>query len=191
MSNGTLSVIQHVSTNIRQARVAKGWSQEKLAELAGVSRRMLVNIEAGENNASIATVDKLAGALGLTFAEAVRPPMPVPELALPLRIWKGAHTDSHASLMETIPRPGMVFELWHWQLGPGDGYRAEPDAPGCHEMLYVYRGTLEVVLPDRRAMLAAGQALSFASDIPYDYLNAGDDTVAFTKSIIMVPLPQP
>ncbi|WP_239688875.1 helix-turn-helix domain-containing protein [Aquitalea magnusonii] len=55
MSNGSLEVMQNVSANLRQARQQQGYSQERLAERAGISRRMLVNIEAGESNASIAT----------------------------------------------------------------------------------------------------------------------------------------
>ena len=42
------SVLQHVSLNVRRLRHAAGLSQGALAEISGVSRRMLVAIEAGE-----------------------------------------------------------------------------------------------------------------------------------------------
>ena len=41
------SVLQHVSHNVRRLRQAAGLSQSALAECSGVSRRMLVAIEAG------------------------------------------------------------------------------------------------------------------------------------------------
>ncbi|HXR00988.1 MAG TPA: helix-turn-helix transcriptional regulator, partial [Pseudomonas sp.] len=42
------SVLQHVSLNVRRLRHAADLSQSALSEKSGVSRRMLVAIEAGE-----------------------------------------------------------------------------------------------------------------------------------------------
>jgi len=188
MSNGSLEVIQNVSANLRQARLQQGYSQERLAELAGISRRMLVNIEAGESNASIATVDKLASVLGLAFAEVVRPPLlPASTRNLPLRIWQGVQADSHATLLESVPQPGMVLELWRWQLAAGDSYHAEADAPGCNEIIYVLEGALDITLPQQQYHLAQGQSLAFASDQLYSFHNHGEQLCSFTKTILMVP----
>ncbi|PXX46278.1 helix-turn-helix domain-containing protein [Aquitalea magnusonii] len=190
MSNGSLEVMQNVSANLRQARQQQGYSQERLAERAGISRRMLVNIEAGESNASIATVDKLASALGLSFAEVVRPP-PLADKGpgLPLRIWQGERADSHASLLESLAMPGMTMELWRWQLAAGDSYLAEADAPGCQELLYVLAGQLQLQLPlqQQTHVLQAGQSLAFALDQPCSYHNLGAEPCTFTKSVLMVP----
>jgi len=187
-ANGSLEVMQNVAANLRQARLQGGVSQERLAEMAGISRRMLVNIEAGESNASIATVDKLASALGLSFADVVRPPaMTGREAALPLRIWQGVQADSHASLLESVVKPGMTLELWRWQLAAGDSYYAEADAPGCHEVLYVLEGQLEVQLSQQHHVLQPGQSLTFASDQVYSYHNRTALACAFTKNILMYP----
>ncbi|UNK47803.1 helix-turn-helix domain-containing protein [Arthrobacter sulfonylureivorans] len=51
---------------IREARHQHGWSQETLAEQAGVSRPTIARVEAG-NDISTATLAKIAEALGLTF----------------------------------------------------------------------------------------------------------------------------
>jgi transcriptional regulator with XRE-family HTH domain len=191
MNNGSLEVMQNVSANLRLARQQQGYSQERLAELAGISRRMLVNIEAGESNASIATIDKLASALGMSFAEVVRPPLMLADkgLGLPLRIWQGVQADSHGSLLESVVKPGMTLELWRWQLAVGDSYHAEADALGCHEVLYVLDGQLELQLPQQqqRHVLQAGQSLTFALDQVYCYHNPGMVVCAFTKSILMYP----
>ena len=187
-ANGSLEVMQNVADNLRQARLQQGYSQEVLAGRAGISRRMLVNIEAGESNASIATVDKLASALGLSFVDVVRPASLAGQAqALPLRIWQGEQADSHASLLESVVKPGITLELWRWQLAAGDSYRAEADAPGCHEVLYVLEGCLEVQLAQQSHTLQAGQTLTFASDQVYSYHNRGLLACAFTKNILMVP----
>lgn len=186
MSNGQLQVIQNVSANLRQARQQQGWSQERLASEAGISRRMLVNIEAGESNVSIATVDRLANALGLAFAEVVRPPQAGRQQAnAPLRIWQGNHPDSHATLLHSLPQPGLTVELWQWQLAQEDCYVAEPDPAGSHEMLYVFEGELTVEVQGKLHQLGSGQSLSFATDTDYVYRNSGAGMLRFTKTMIM------
>lgn len=50
---------------IRDARDALGWSQEELADHAGVSRPTIARIERGDD-VSTATLVKVSAALGLT-----------------------------------------------------------------------------------------------------------------------------
>lgn len=55
-----------LAESIREARHQRGWSQETLAEQAGVSRPTIARVEAG-NDISTATLAKVAEALGLTL----------------------------------------------------------------------------------------------------------------------------
>ena len=48
---------------LRQLRTARKLSQEKLAALAGLHRTFVSMVERGERNVTIATIEKLAGAL--------------------------------------------------------------------------------------------------------------------------------
>ena len=50
---------------IREARKAKGISQEALAELAGIDRSYMGGIERGEHNLAIMNLLKIADALGV------------------------------------------------------------------------------------------------------------------------------
>ncbi|MDH0665871.1 helix-turn-helix domain-containing protein, partial [Pseudomonas sp. GD03858] len=68
------SVLQHVSQNVRRLRGDAGLSQAALAERSGVSRRMLVAIEAGEKNVSLTTLDLIAEALGVAFSTLIQAP---------------------------------------------------------------------------------------------------------------------
>lgn len=49
---------------IRLARLTREWSQQQLAEAAGVSRPTVARMEGGED-VSTATLEKVAAALGL------------------------------------------------------------------------------------------------------------------------------
>ena len=54
---------------IRNFRTAKGWSQEKLAELSGCHHTYIGQIERGEKNATIESVEKISLALNISMAK--------------------------------------------------------------------------------------------------------------------------
>ncbi len=55
------------SMNIKKLRLEKGWSQEQLAEISGVSGRTIQRIEKGEK-AGLESQNALAAAFGLTLS---------------------------------------------------------------------------------------------------------------------------
>jgi transcriptional regulator with XRE-family HTH domain len=71
--NEVLSVL---GTRVREARAAKGWSQERLAEAAGLHRTYIGGIERGERNVSILNIAKIARVLGKTPADLVSERVP-------------------------------------------------------------------------------------------------------------------
>ncbi len=69
MQRATCSPVRLVDMNtIRQARVAKGWSQQQLAEAAQLSRVTVQRIERGSTHMTQETAASLGAALGLDGA---------------------------------------------------------------------------------------------------------------------------
>ncbi len=67
--------ISEIMRVLRAARALAGLSQEEVAELAGVSRQIVVRIEQGQNNVLVEAVDKVRMALeskGVAFIDATR-----------------------------------------------------------------------------------------------------------------------
>ena len=54
-----------IAANVRRLRKARGVSQEALADQCGYHRTYVGGIERGERNITIATLEALAGALGV------------------------------------------------------------------------------------------------------------------------------
>jgi XRE family transcriptional regulator, regulator of sulfur utilization len=64
-----MTTVVHVfGLTVRQLREAKAWSQEQLAEQAGLNRSYVGEIERGKVTASIVTIDKLARAFDVPMA---------------------------------------------------------------------------------------------------------------------------
>lgn len=53
--------------NLRKARLAKGFSQEDLAELANLHRTYVGSVERAERNVSIDNMERLAAAVGVSL----------------------------------------------------------------------------------------------------------------------------
>lgn len=95
-------VLRNVGSNLRDFRKRAGLSQAILAQRSGVSRRTIINLEAGEANISLAGLDQLAEALGIRFVDLVTAPTAarseINELA-----WKGSSPQSRAMLLGRPP----------------------------------------------------------------------------------------
>ncbi|MGO4157058.1 helix-turn-helix domain-containing protein [Cupriavidus sp. YAF13] len=61
-------LVRTLGATVRQLREAHAWSQEELAEHAGMNRSYIGEIERGSAIASIVTVEKLAAALGVPIS---------------------------------------------------------------------------------------------------------------------------
>ena len=62
-------ITKALGRRIRNYRVAKGLSQEKLAELAGCHATYIGQIERGEKNATIESIEKISAALNISLSK--------------------------------------------------------------------------------------------------------------------------
>jgi transcriptional regulator with XRE-family HTH domain len=58
--------------NLRKLRLKKGLSQGVLANKLGVDRAYISNIENGRMNPTLSTLEKIAGALGVSSSELLK-----------------------------------------------------------------------------------------------------------------------
>lgn len=54
---------------LREARLRRGISQEKMAELAGLHRTYVSSVELGKRNVSLVNIQRLAEAVGVSMAD--------------------------------------------------------------------------------------------------------------------------
>src|SRR4030081_2710643 len=164
---GTDSVARAIGGRVRLGRNTRGWTLDQLAERSGVSRRMLVSIEQGSANPSIATLLRLSDALGIGL-----PALVDRERSSRLRVtragsapvlWRGK-LGGRAVLVAGAESPD-VTELWDWTLGPGESHSSEAPAAGTRELLLVLDGQLDVRVGQHAKVLANADSASFAGDL--------------------------
>jgi transcriptional regulator with XRE-family HTH domain len=175
-------VLIHVGENLRRLRTAAGKSQTDLAQNAGISRRTIINLEAGDANISLSGLDRLADALGTTFVELVSPPT-ADSNRIEALAWRGESPDSRAELLGVAPARHEA-QLWRWSLAAGERYDAEPDPAGWHEMLVVTAGRLRVERDDDAATLGPGDFAIYPSDQTYSYVNVHDGSTHFVRTVV-------
>ena len=173
------TVLAHVGGNVRTRRQQLDLSQAQLAERSGVSRRTIINVEAGEANISLSGLDRLAQALDTTFTALVVAPDATLD-AIDEVAWRGSRDGSTATLAASVPAMDET-QLWSWVLAPGDRYDAEPDPEGWHEMLIVTEGVLRLEHETAATELKPGQHAVYSSAQPYSYVNDHDRPVHFAR----------
>ncbi|MCF4164327.1 XRE family transcriptional regulator [Zavarzinia compransoris] len=175
-------ILHHLAANLRRLRREAGLSQNALAERAGVSRRMLVGIEAGDSNVSLSTLDKIAHALGVLLPDLIvdreRP------LESPVLAWTGERPGSTAVLRHAVPAARLA-ELWEWTLAPGETYESPADPQDWSEMVFVIAGRLRLTFPDRVLTIEAGHSAAYRTDRPIVFTALGEVPVRFLRNVVI------
>ncbi len=174
-----------IGGRVRHERQSRGWPLDQLAEAAGVSRRMVINVEQGAANPSVGTLLRISAALGVGLPALVEPPrsrpVKVTRRGEGAALWSGER-GGRGVLVADIEPPNVV-ELWDWTLGSGDHHRSEAHTPGTRELLQVLEGTIVVTIEDQSFTLATGDAMAFASDVEHSYLNPGAELARFSLAV--------
>lgn len=143
---------------------------------------MIVNLEGGDTNISLSSLDRLADALGVDFVAIVADP-DASSKRIEQLVWRGDAAGSEAVLLGSVPARREA-QLWRWSLAPGERYAAEPDPAGWHEMIAVTDGCLRLELADGNLTIAAGDFAIYSSAQAYAYANDGDVPVRFIRNAV-------
>jgi transcriptional regulator with XRE-family HTH domain len=174
-----------IGRRVRLERQQRGWTLDHLAETAGVSRRMLINVEQGAANPSVGTLLKISDALGIGLPALVelpqRTPVKVTRRDEGATLWTGEH--GGRGVLVAGNSPPEVVELWEWTMQPGDRHVSEAHTPGTWELLHVLDGAIVLVIGDDWTHLHTGDAASFPGDVAHSYENAGEEAARFTMCV--------
>jgi len=65
-------ILKRFGDRVKKIRKQKGWSQEELANKAGLHRTYIGSIERSERNVSLINIEKIAKAFGITIENLIK-----------------------------------------------------------------------------------------------------------------------
>jgi transcriptional regulator with XRE-family HTH domain len=173
-----------VAQNLKRIREEQKLSLEKLAELSGVSKSMLSQIERGDSSPTIATVWKISNGLKVSFTSLLDSPQNDPAVIRQAGLKPLQEDGGRYRLYPLFPiEAGRRFEVYTIEIDPGGSLRAEAHPDGTQEFLTVFSGELTVTVGEQEYHLEQGDAIRFRADRPHAYHNAGE-VMARTSLVI-------
>ena len=173
-----------IGENLKRIRAEKGLSLDAVAQLSGVSKSMLGQIERGEVNPTISTVWRIANGLKVSFTSLVT------------RMEDGSEVVARGDVEPLVEDSGKVrnypvfpfdaergFEMYAVEIDPGGYLQAEAHAPGTQEFLTLHAGTLAVRVAEEEHLLACGDSMRFKADAPHSYHNPGSESASLSMVI--------
>ena len=162
-----------LGARIRTLRRATPLTLRQLAEGAAVTESFLSQVERGVTSPSIATVQRIARALGLTIGQlfADEPLRRLVRREDRRRItYPGLDAVDEFLTASTSGRLQVILST----IAPGGGTGEEAYTHDSdEEVVVVLDGSLEVWVGDEHYILAEGDALTFPSRLPHRNINPG------------------
>lgn len=152
-----------VGTNLRQLRKAKGHSLERLAELSGVSRAMLGQIETGKSTPTVSLLWRIADALGVPVKTLLATKPEVDVLVL-RRAGASLLAENDGALVsrDLFPVERAPLRFLELRIAPLQNVAFPAAAIGTRHSLVVTTGTVSVDAgTERPVSLQEGDAIVF------------------------------
>ncbi|EOH74431.1 helix-turn-helix domain-containing protein [Enterococcus malodoratus] len=179
---------QTFSNNLKQYREKKNLSLDKVADLTGVSKSMLAQIEKGTANPTINTVWKIANGLKMSFTELMTAPEEDFEVVTQEKLSVLTEDDGHYRNYPIFPfNDQRGFEIYRIELDPGAFLQAEAHPIGTQEFITVFSGVIEVQFLEQKLQANNGEAIRFKADTSHSYHNPSDEVATVNMVIWYEP----
>ncbi len=183
--NDAADINAAVGRNLAAIRASRQLTLDRLAKISGVSKGMLVQIEHGRTNPSIATLCRIANAFGISVSRlmdgADSVGMSKTSLEDGTTLWRGS-AGGLGRLITGFEDPTLL-EFWEWEFNPGESHDGIAHPSGTKELLFVQQGVLTVTAGESSDSIGANEALVFGADVPHRYSNDGKARVVFLMII--------
>jgi transcriptional regulator with XRE-family HTH domain len=165
-----------VGQNLKRLRTRGGYSLEQLAQLSGVSRAMLSQIELGRSIPSINIAFKIARAFGVPFSALLDESQNSNARILTAGTCKVLTSASGAfSTRALFPfDAARKTEFYELRLAAGATETAEAHPTGTVENIVVVTGLIVITTKGRQYRLSPGDAMLFEADSVHSYSNLAE-----------------
>ncbi|MFB6804626.1 helix-turn-helix domain-containing protein [Peribacillus butanolivorans] len=176
-----------LAKNLKAVRESKKLSLERVAELTGVSKTMIGQIERGGSSPTITTIWKIANGLKISFTSLINNPQPDTKVVLRSDIQTLSEDNGKYRVYPYFPfEDDKRFEVYSIEIEKGGFLSADSHREGTEEFLTVFEGELTVRVNNNEYTIRNGDSIRFKADKPHDYLNSGE-TLTRLSMILYYP----
>jgi transcriptional regulator with XRE-family HTH domain len=164
-----------LAARLREERRRRKVSIRRLAELSGLSPTTVHQIETGHGSPSLATLQAIAGTLGVPLASLLESGPSPPEAAVLTPAAKRPRTETPGGTLERLATglPGQRLRGLLLTLAPGGDTGEEPMTHPGHELVFGLAGRCVYEVAGREYRLAPGDSLLVDSRQPHRGRNPG------------------
>jgi transcriptional regulator with XRE-family HTH domain len=175
-------ITMRLAGRLKTERATKGLSLDALANLSGVSRSMLSQIERGESSPTVASLWNLTRALNVDFSSLLDQDV-VPDSKIIEHMRDGQTPIFHnreagcvVRILSPVEEAGGT-EVYDITFEKAAHLESTPHKKGCVEHLTVLSGSLDVASDGEQAQVSAGDTLRYAADVVHS-IKAQDEARA-------------
>jgi len=169
---------ERVGHNLERIRKSRGLSLDKAAELTGVSKGMLHQIERGESQPTVTTVWKIATGLNVSFSSLIKAEETAVTVVRRRDVPDITEDEGRCRVFLLFPfDPETMMEMFAIVLAPSGRYQSSPHREGVQEYITVVSGQFTIRLQEDEYRLAQGEAIRFTGHVPHTYINDTDQEV--------------
>lgn len=154
--------------NLRRARLSRGLSLRALAELTGMSKASLSQLERGEGNPTVGALGRLATALDRSVTDLVRDTTLTPEVVRSVAADGGTVDVRTLFVSHQLGR----FEMTEGHLPPRTESARSSHGAGSIEYAVVLGGQVEVRSNGWEVELGTGDAIRFSAEFEHTYVTS-------------------
>ena len=162
----------HLGKKIRDLRFRRGLTVQQLAELSGLSKGFISQVENERTSPSLATLRDLARALNTSVAYLVVEDDSAPHIVREGDRLRGSSgTPVHVEVL--TPQPRRNLELLMTTIPPGGSARTERDYHHGEECVVCLDGQVSVAGGEHRVELLPGDSCHYDGRTPHSVENHG------------------
>lgn len=179
-----MNVNEIISNNLKKLRLERNLSLGQLAELSGVSKVMLSQIEKGESSPTINTIWKIASGLQVSYTKLIDAPL---DNSVVIRKSDSKiqfeNKDSFRSYCYYTTNPNRDFELFKLEMEPNSKKVSDGHTTKTQEYILVVGGELTLRHNGQKYVLQAGDSIHFDCSLPHTFINKQDTLLEFIDII--------
>lgn len=170
-----------IARNLKQIRHTRNLSLEQLAELTGVSKSMLGQIERAISSPTIQTLWKISSGLGVNFTDLIQNF----DKDIQIRRFneKTAIPGDEGRFRIYSEWQSQNQELIYIEMDPGAKSESRPHVQGTMEYMMVNQGTVKLTLETDEYLIMQGDSAHYLADKAHIYENPTDQLTGFTMLI--------